>query len=48
METKDKSRPNVFAVGPVFDDGSTRTYYISCCKSEMLTPYTMTFITAYL
>jgi hypothetical protein len=36
METKDKSRPNVFAVGPVFDDGSTRTYYISCsCQQTM-------------
>lgn len=30
LESYEKPQPNCFAVGPLVDDGSTRTYYISC------------------
>ena len=30
LETYEKSHPNCFAVGPMLEDGATRTYYISC------------------
>ena len=32
MEAGSKSYPNCFTVGPVIDDGATRTFFISCCK----------------
>ena len=32
MEADTKSYPNCFTVGPIIDDGATRTYFISCCK----------------
>lgn len=30
LENGEKSHPNCFAVGPLLDDGASRTYYISC------------------
>lgn len=35
MEAETKSYPNCFTVGPIIDDGATRTYFISCCKCNL-------------
>ena len=32
METHEKGRMHCIAVGPLADDGATRTYFISCSK----------------
>ena len=32
LESGEKSHSNCFAVGPLLDDGASRTYYISCSK----------------
>ena len=31
-EADENEKPNLFAVGPLVEDGATRTYYISCGK----------------
>lgn len=31
IEDSTKLHPNCFTVGPIIDDGATRTYVISCC-----------------
>lgn len=45
MENREKSQPNCFAVGPLIDDGATRTYYISC-RSQLEMQEWMTVIDA--
>jgi hypothetical protein len=36
VESRDKGHSNVFAVGPLMDNGSTRTYYISCSSQQSM------------
>ena len=36
LESHEKPHPNCFAVGPLIDNGATRTYYISCSEYSLL------------